>query len=93
MTFSNIPNGRAAKGYAGYLTNVDNVLSQKYSYDNESMMALCALDINWCGAQLTNSNDNGGVASITTTEELLTLINTMNERLQTLAAAVVALSK
>ena len=47
---------------------------------------------NWCGAQLPNSSDNGGNKSISTTEELLTLVNDMNKRLYTLAAAVVALS-
>ena len=53
---------------------------------------IVALDINWCGAQLHNSSDNGGNKSISTTEELLTLVNDMNKRLYTLAAAVVALS-
>ena len=90
MTFSNIPNGESARGYSQYLTRDDNISNKKYYY-NEADPMIVALDINWCGAQLTNSSDNGGNKSISTTEELLTLVNDMNKRLQTLAAAVVAL--
>lgn len=91
MTFSNIPNGESARGYSQYLTRDDNISNKKYDYSDADPM-IVALDINWCGAQLPNSSDNGGNKSISTTEELLTLVNDMNKRLYTLAAAVVALS-
>ena len=91
MTFSNIPNGESARGYSQYLTRDDNISNKKYNYGDADPM-IVALDIHWCGAQLPNSSDNGGNKSISTTEELLTLVNDMNKRLYTLAAAVVALS-
>ena len=97
MTFSNIPNGRAAKGYAGYLTwggsvQNPNVVNQKYNYNSNSEKVLCALDINWCKANLSSSSNISGMTYITTTEELLTLIDAMNTRLYNLTAAVIALS-
>jgi len=92
MQFNNIPNGQPAKGYAGYLTDSGNSVGKKYNYDSDSDRILAALDIDWCGAQLPNSSDTAGNQSISTTEELLTLINEMNKRLYVLTAAVIALS-
>lgn len=92
MQFNNIPNGQPAKGYAGYLTESGNADNKRYSYDSDSDPILTALDINWCGALLPNSGDTAGNLSISTTEELLTLINEMNKRIYTLTAAVIALS-
>ena len=95
MTFSNIPNGESARGYSQYLTRSDktrsNITNKKYDY-NEADPMIVALDINWCGAQLGNSSNNSGKETINTTEELLTLIDTMNTRLYNLTAAVIALS-
>ena len=90
MTFSNIPN-YPALGFTQILTHDDNIRGVMYN-PGDGDPILSALDINWCGAQLSNSSDNGGNKSINTTEELLTLVNDMNKRLYTLAAAVVALS-
>jgi hypothetical protein len=91
MTFNNFPRG-AAKGFNAIVTRPDNVKEKKYHYDPESDPSIVALDITWCDAQLPNSSDTGGNKSISTTEDLLTLINEMNKRLYVLTAAVIALS-
>lgn len=91
MTFNNLPTG-AAKGFNSIVTRPDNISNKKYSRDPESDPSIVALDITWCGAQLPNSSDTAGSQTISTTEELLTLINEMNKRIYVLSAAVIALS-
>ena len=59
MTFSNIPNGRSGLGYTSILTNADNIINKKYQYDSDSRAIMSALDIDWCGAQLSNSSNLG----------------------------------
>ena len=51
-----------------------------------------AVAIDWNKAQLPNSSNTGGNLEITTTGQLLSLINEMQKEIYTLTAAVIALS-
>lgn len=67
--------------------------ASKIESKGSSTAAVNAIDIDWNGAVLPNGSDIGGATSaITTTGELLNLINEMNKRIYTLTAAVIALS-
>ena len=67
ITFNSVPD-IGAKGYAGILTNADNISNKKYVYDPDSDKTIVALDIDWCGAKPEIGEGENG---ITTTGELL----------------------
>ena len=91
INFNNLPTD-SALGFSQYLTRYDNLTREKtYSWDDGDPV-LAAVDIDWCGAQLPNSNNLGTNLSISNTSDLLTLINDMNKRIYALTAAVIALS-
>ena len=71
--FNNIPSNRRAKGYPGLITNMNNVINNKYVYDPTAYSLIIALDIDWAGALI-----NGKY--ISTTSELIQQINLIYER-------------
>ena len=91
MNFNNIPTGQSALGLSQYITRDDNISNKRYAYDGADPL-IAALDIDWCGAQLPNSSDTAGSQTVSSTEDLLTLINEMNKRIYVLTAAVIALA-
>ena len=59
----------------GLVTNTDNKENNKYVFDEESDKILMNLDIDWCGAEVKNLNDDNQL--IYSSGELLTWFNQM----------------
>lgn len=76
ILYRRVPTSEAS-GQDAVMTNMNNVINDEYVYDPTAYPLICALDINFCGADLGNTD-------IITVSDLLKILDTQAQQIYNL---------